>query len=68
MSCKDYFEARKVFEHLSLSGDPEQRSDKLRLPLRITSCQSFDLTLPHHVYRFNAFESSLRCVKPLEAL
>jgi transposase len=26
MRCKDYFQARKMFERLSLSGDPEQRS------------------------------------------
>jgi transposase len=68
MRCKDYLQAQKVFEHLSLSGDPEQRSDERRQPLRITSCQSFDLPLPHHVDSFNTFESSLRRVKSLEAL
>jgi hypothetical protein len=26
MRCKNYFQARKMFERLSLSGDPEQRS------------------------------------------
>lgn len=35
--CKDYFEARKRFECLSLSCYSEQTLDKLRLPLRITS-------------------------------
>ena len=28
----------------------------------------FDMPLPHHVHRFNAFESLLRCLKSLEAL
>jgi hypothetical protein len=37
MRCKDYFRAQKFFEYLSLSGDPEQRGDKRRLP----SCIAF---------------------------
>jgi hypothetical protein len=38
LRCENYFQARKCFERITLSGDPEQRSDKLRLPLRIASC------------------------------
>jgi hypothetical protein len=63
MRCKDYFQVRKFFECLSLSGDYEQRSDKLRLPLRVTSYKPFDLPLPQHVHRFNAFQCSLRNMK-----
>ena len=37
MRCKDYFQVRKYFECLALSGYSEQRGDKLRLPLRIAS-------------------------------
>jgi hypothetical protein len=37
MRCKDYFRARKCFEHLSLCGEPEQTLDELRLSLCITS-------------------------------
>jgi hypothetical protein len=37
LCCKDKFESRKFFEYISLSGDPEQRSDERRLSLRITS-------------------------------
>jgi hypothetical protein len=37
LRCKDYFQAQKFFECLSLSGDPEQRKYKPRLPLCITS-------------------------------
>ncbi len=36
--CKDYFKVRKLFECISLCRYFEQRSDELRLPLRITSC------------------------------
>jgi hypothetical protein len=45
---------------LSSSSDPEQALDELRLPLRITSRQPFDLTLPDHVDRFNAPDGWLR--------
>jgi hypothetical protein len=68
LRCKDYFRARKSVEGISLSSDPEQRSDKLRLTLCITSRQSFNLTFAHHIHGFNAFQGSLRCVKALEAL
>ena len=37
MRCKDYFQVQKLFECLPLTGDPEQRSDELRLTSRITS-------------------------------
>jgi hypothetical protein len=53
---------------ISPGSDLKQRSDKLRLPRCIFSCQPFDLPPPHHTYRFNAFESSLRRMKPLEVL
>jgi hypothetical protein len=36
LRCKDYFRARKSVECLSLSSDPEQRSDEGRLPSCIT--------------------------------
>jgi hypothetical protein len=68
MRCEDYFQTWKCFERRSLSGDLEQTLDEPRLPLGITSGQPFDLTLPHHVYRFNAFERALGGVKTLEAL
>jgi hypothetical protein len=56
------------FERLSPGSNPEQRSDEGRLPSRVTPCSPFDLSLPQHVHRFNAFQSSLCCVKALEAL
>src|SRR2546423_112217 len=37
LRCENYFQARKLFECVSLCRYFEQRSDKLRLPLRITS-------------------------------
>lgn len=37
MRCKDYVQARKFFECLPLSGDPEQRSDERRMPSCVTS-------------------------------
>ena len=37
MSCKDYFQAQKCFECLSLSVDPEQALDELRLPRRVSA-------------------------------
>ena len=68
MRCKDYFQVREFFECISLSSDSEQRSDKLRLSSYITSDQPFDLPFTYHVYRFNAFQCSLRRVKVFEAL
>jgi hypothetical protein len=44
LRCKDCFQARMFFECILLGGNPEQRSDELRLPLRITSRQP--LTCP----------------------
>lgn len=37
LRCENYFCARKFFECISLSGDPEQRSDEGRLPSCIIS-------------------------------
>jgi N-acyl-D-aspartate/D-glutamate deacylase len=37
LCCKDYFRARKLFECLWLSSDPEHRSNELRLTLRVPS-------------------------------
>ena len=68
LRCKDYFQARKSIDGLSLNSDPEQRSDEGRLPSCITPGQSFDLPFAYHVHSFNAFECSLRCLKALEAL
>jgi hypothetical protein len=62
------FRSIKVTSHSFSGGNLKERSDKLRLSHRITSCQPFDLTLPHHVHRFNAFERPLSSMKPLEAL
>jgi hypothetical protein len=42
--CKDYLQAQKCFEFLSLSGDPEQALDELRLTSRITSGGTVKLT------------------------
>jgi hypothetical protein len=47
------------FECISLSGDPEQRSDKLCLPYRVYSVQHLNLVLPHHVRRFEPFYRSI---------
>ncbi len=38
VALRNYFRARMFFECISLSSNPEQRSDELRLSLRITSC------------------------------
>jgi hypothetical protein len=35
--CENYFQTRKFFESLLLSGDPERRCDERRFPLHITS-------------------------------
>ena len=51
-----------------LSGDPEQCGDEGHLTLRIALPYSFELTLPHHVHGFDAFERALRRVKALQAL
>jgi len=37
LCCKNYFQAGKSYEVISLCRYSEQRSNKLRLPLRITS-------------------------------
>lgn len=37
MRCKDYLKARKCSERLSLSGEPEQTLDELRLPCRVSA-------------------------------
>jgi len=38
LRCENYFQARNFIEYLLLSGDPEQRGDKLRLSLSIIAC------------------------------
>ena len=68
VALRNYFRARMSIECIPLSGDPEQRGDKLRLPSSIITAQPFDLTFPHHVHRFNAFECSFRRMERLEAL
>jgi len=37
LRCKDYFQARKFFECILLSGYPEQRGDEHRLTLCIAT-------------------------------
>jgi hypothetical protein len=53
---------------IPLGSDTEEAGDEFRLPGRVSTIQPLHLPLPHHVYRFNAFQCPLRRVKALEAL
>jgi hypothetical protein len=66
--AKIIFERGNVPSTFMLSGDPEQCGDEGHLTLRIALPYSFELTLPHHVHGFDAFERALRRVKALQAL
>lgn len=65
MRCKNYFRARKCFEYLSPGGDPEQALDEYRLPSRVASRYSLDLSLPHQVSRLDAFYCLFRGAEAL---
>jgi hypothetical protein len=52
----------------SLCCYPEQASDELGLPYRVSSAQSLNLPLPHHVCRFNSLYRPLGSVEGAEAL